>query len=518
MTRTRDPFDELAAMFLTERDEPASQGSSAGPAKSASIELLIVAHLPVRGGLWLTPYADAVARTGGPVALVRLDGEHPTLQQLRGAEPTGAPPTDLTLREAIGELMPSTPAWIVRAPAKTSATKMLQAGADRITILTSADDAAVVAAYQAIKNLLDDFDADVGCLPPIGVAVVGADEEKARDMVARLNATAEAHLGITVPMTLCLPRMDAGILSTRYLSFTNEDCPPLGKVVRMIDETRRGVGRVRLAPPHDEGPWHPAAPAVESAPASPGEAVQVAAAPVQPTVAAVDEFIAAEVANDVRDEWLDEPVTPTAFNEAQARIDEDLIESDVEFLPRMPGIVEVLRAKVDEEAFSVAPEWMPEPEKPRRPTMKVRPKPVLEVEPKQSLDAREPAADGGRPMALAEHVDGLIPILPRCPGHERVELALDAAGRMHLLTQEDFLRELFVVEPWARAHRELIGMACSGRTIDPRGRIVKHIFTARPIDVSDLHQSDLRLHVLAPVKVKGETGWYSAPLNAAASG
>jgi len=507
MTRTRDPFDELAAMFLTERDEPVIEGVKAAPPPKAAIELLIVAHLPVRGGLWLTPYADAVARAGGPVALVRLDGEHPTLQQLRGAEPTGGPPLDLSLREAIGELMPSTPTWIVRAAAQTSATKMLQAGADRITILTSADDAAVVAAYQAIKNLLDDFDADVGCLPPIGVAVVGADEEKARDMVGRLNATAEAHLGIAVPMNLCLPRMDAGILSTRYLSFTHEDCPPLGKVVRMIDEARRGAARMRLAPPADDAPRRAAAPPAESAPA----------APAQPKAVSADEPPAAEQPSDIHDEWLDEPVTPSAFSEAQAKIDDELIESDVEFLPRMPGIVEVLRAGVDDEAFAVEPDWAPEPEAAMRPTMKVGPKPALDVEPKESLDIREPCGKGGRPVALAEHVDGLIPILPRCPEHERVELALDAAGRMHLLTQEDFLRELFVVEPWARAHRELIGMACPGRTIDPRGRIIKHIFTARPIDVSDLHQSDIRLHVLAPVKVKGETGWYSAPLNAAAS-
>ncbi len=57
-------------------------------------------------------------------------------------------------------------------------------------------------------------------------------------------------------------------------------------------------------------------------------------------------------------------------------------------------------------------------------------------------------------------------------------------------------------------------MACPEQTIDPRGKTVKHVFTAEPITVSDLHHTDLRLHVLAAVKVKGETAWFAAPLNA----
>ncbi len=60
MTRTKDPFDELAAMFLTEADEAEASDPQRDSALAVMIELLVVAHLPVRGGLWLTPYADAV--------------------------------------------------------------------------------------------------------------------------------------------------------------------------------------------------------------------------------------------------------------------------------------------------------------------------------------------------------------------------------------------------------------------------------------------------------------------------
>ncbi|MCZ6836634.1 MAG: hypothetical protein O7G85_12730 [Planctomycetota bacterium] len=522
MTRTRDPFDDLAAMFLTDADQAAENAQDPQQARKIAIELLMVAHLPVRGGLWLTPYADGVARTTGPTALLRLDGDHPSLQQLRGLEETGAPQEDLTLREAIDELMTESCTWIIRPSMRTSSTKLLQAGVDRITILTSADDAAVVAAYQAIKNLFDEFDADVSCMPPIGIAIVGSELEQAQDMLDRLNATTEAHLGITLSMTLCLPRMDAGILSTRYLSFNEEDSPPLSKAVRMIDEARRGVNLSKTAPLQNE---------IETTELQEEEspATEVLEFPSLSR----DSF---EATLDIQDAWLDEPVEGAMPTEEEARLDEDLVETDVGFTPRTLGIVEVLRARVEDDGVRIEPEFtpgIPTPGTSGTPapgstgtsstnqnqdetTVKVKPKPVIEVEPKENLTPREPHGVGGMPPSLAQHVDGLIPILPRCPGHEHVEMALDVAGRMHLLTKEEFLRDLFVVEPWAKAHRELIAMASPDQKIDPRGKIVKHVFTAEPISVSDLHTSDIRLHVLAPVKVKDETGWYSAPLNPAA--
>ena len=65
MTDHVDPFDELAALFLTEPDvvAPGNEGSTA---QRTVVELAIVGHLPVRAGVWLTPYADAIACEQGP--------------------------------------------------------------------------------------------------------------------------------------------------------------------------------------------------------------------------------------------------------------------------------------------------------------------------------------------------------------------------------------------------------------------------------------------------------------------
>ena len=94
MTRTVDPFDELAAMFLTEADEKPAEDTGDSTPVSVLIELLMVAHLPVRGGLWLTPYADAVARGAGTTASCVLTAIIPPFSSF--GEMTSPPNPDQT--------------------------------------------------------------------------------------------------------------------------------------------------------------------------------------------------------------------------------------------------------------------------------------------------------------------------------------------------------------------------------------------------------------------------------------
>ena len=148
---------------------------------------------------------------------------------------------------------------------------------------------------------------------------------------------------------------------------------------------------------------------------------------------------------------------------------------------------------------------------------KIAPNPTFEVEPKEPAAPASEPGESGRPASLARFIEGLTPLPVRCPGHERLELAVDQAGRLHVIALEPHLRELPVVRSWARSHRELIGMACRGELIDPAAEAVCHVVSDRPALLADLHGSDLRLHVLAPVTVEGKQGWYAAPLNAEVS-
>jgi hypothetical protein len=56
-------------------------------------------------------------------------------------------------------------------------------------------------------------------------------------------------------------------------------------------------------------------------------------------------------------------------------------------------------------------------------------------------------------------------------------------------------------------------MACPEHVIDPAATVQLHVFATEPLEVADLHGSDMHLHVLAPVDVDGKRGWYAARLN-----
>ena len=77
MPPSSEQFAQLAALFTTSTDSTIR----------SSIELLLPAHLPVQGGLWLVPYAGREAEQGLSM-LVRMHEEeyvnHDVHRQQRG--------------------------------------------------------------------------------------------------------------------------------------------------------------------------------------------------------------------------------------------------------------------------------------------------------------------------------------------------------------------------------------------------------------------------------------------------
>ncbi len=415
MTQRTDPVDELIDIFVTEGSPPGGGESGASIA-----EIVLVGNLPVRASLWLTAYGDSLGRESGPVALVRLDDERPSLRLLRGsARQAQRWPS---LAAVVADLGPEVAIWIVRPAPDAAPLDLVACGADRITILTSDNDAARVDAYQRIASLAAAAEAAGRALPPLGIAMIGAERRAAAHAHEAIAATARAHLAVELPLVACVQRIDEGVRTTLIESFDPAERPDLSTVLRWIGQARSSAAR-----------------------------------------------------------------------KAPARPD-----------PGAAGLQ------------TVHPEPAPEVDFPPSgaPTMKLPPKPSVELEPKEPAAAREPH-DEGAPVRLAEFVEDVVPLDVRCPGHERLEIAADGAGRLHVIAREADMRDLHVVEAWARSHRELIGKACPGHWLDPAARTVCHVFTERPASLADLHGSDLRLHVLAPVTVEGRRGWYAAPLNKA---
>ena len=404
MTDRTDPFEELAALFLTEPDAAAQSQAAADPA----IELIVVGSLSVRASLWLVPYANTVARELGPTALVRLDEEQPTIQLLRAPAAVASRKWP-TLEAAIADLGRYIGTWLVRPANDVTADQMVETQTERVTILTSVNDSAIVKAYQEIK-LLSEAAKQGATFPTLGVAVLGADHETAGRFHEHLRHTTASFLSYDLSLAACVPRVDAAVGSSGRVTFPAEPYPSLEELLSWVRVALPSPAEVAEVPPHEEP---------------------------EPT-----------------------PVEAAA-----------------------------------------------------RRTVKLAPKPRIELEPKPAAGTIEPDEDGAA-VPLAGWVDDVLPLEARSPGHERLEIAVDRAGRLHVLAHEDDMRGLHVVAAWAVAHAELISRAFPDRWIDPTASPVLHVFTSRPASVADLHGCALRLHVLAPVDVDGRRGWYHAPLNA----
>lgn len=500
MTQTADPYDDLAAMFLTQPDKPRRGGAST---PVAIIEVLAIGHLPVRAGLWLTPYADAVARELGPMALLRLDRDEPILQVLRGSETDSVPPSGGTLRDTIGSIAGSVNGWIVYGGGSATHSELVRSGPDRITILSSADDAAVVAAYQHAKNLVGAAEHEQSKLPTINLAVLGADETSATRVFDRVNRTTTAFLGIEIELSSVIQRMDAAVRSTSYVNFPGEKSPSVSEITKVIDDARRTAA---TSPSALAAGKAPPTEATERARISPEERdllheqPHVAEPPTEVETPASERPAAAAHTSPGTSTQPAAPVASVAPHTEAAASDE-LDRPLIEFVayPQPPNVQQTQQQRERAETRQ------------RRPA-RVIPRPHTELEPKQPGRAREPD-DNGKPVPLASHLGDLTPIIPRCPGRERIELAVGRFGRVHLLGRADYFRDMRYVESWVCAHSELLSMACPNVTIDPAARPVCHIFTDQPATLADLHGCDVKLHVLAPVQVNGTTGWYAAPLN-----
>jgi hypothetical protein len=479
-----DAFDELAAMFMTPGDSAnESSGDNAvdsiAPATpdfaTPRIELLLVGHLPVRGSLWLTPYADSLAREIGPVALVRLDSDHPTLEIMRGKDDWRAEIAGRSLHQSIEFLASRVCAWIIQpAEMDQALSPSAISQVDRIMLLSGADQAASVAAYQTFKRIkLEADDAEIDP-PSLALAVVGSAPESATWMVRRLQATAMSQLGISIELARVMPRIDSEARSTMYLRFTDDSIADIDDLLAMIDEavaahkarTSSEIARaeprkrapLRLQPRMANGQQHAETKRADVAAAAPSIS-RAAPGDDQPTVAAK--------------EW--DPVVrqdPSAANDPVVTV-----------MPRVKLEPKAAHRKSDAVVADAA---------------------------RATRYVTDPRCAS---VPLAKHVPGLTPLQIRSPRSRDVELAVDAKGNLHLLAEESHLRELRITEAWAREHRELLAVALTERGASPEASVICHLFTNEPASVADLHGTDIKLHVLAPVEVDGRTGWYAAALN-----
>ena len=113
--------------------------------------LVLVGHLPVMSGLWLSQYADREARESGPVCLVRLAADSVQLELFRTGSRRPSIRPQATYEEALRAIGPTVSHWLVVPQHSHAEAIEIPEGTDDIVVLTGADQAAIVAAYKLVK-------------------------------------------------------------------------------------------------------------------------------------------------------------------------------------------------------------------------------------------------------------------------------------------------------------------------------------------------------------------------------
>ncbi|MDI1289791.1 MAG: hypothetical protein PSX37_07585, partial [bacterium] len=202
------PDDQTAA-----RKSPPPQLAQA-PSVKASIEALVLGHLPVLASTWVVPYArQRSIELGRPVGLIRI-GDGNVSIDLVAATNSELPElnhTPSTLDAAIMAVGPRVGAWIMRvsevAEPETIASDAVQA----ITLLTGADEAATVASYRTLKNLPSRPDG-----PSIRIAIMGSSPEIAAAAESRIRHAARAYLETELEPATFIPKVVSGGLRTLH--------------------------------------------------------------------------------------------------------------------------------------------------------------------------------------------------------------------------------------------------------------------------------------------------------------
>ena len=206
MTPSSEQYAELAALFTTKTQTQ----------MGASIELLLPAHLPVQGGLWLVPYAGREAQNGLSL-LVRMHEESVDVAAI------GSGSVDLTTCKSIEDVIERFDSpnlnWTVQPPSDADPTSLLHCDADYVTLLSGADQAAVVGAYRLLKGLIT-ATGEKQPLPPLRLVIVGAEERSSSDAASRIVQTAHHQLGVQIEVGQPLPAMSSSNTVISQVSFS----------------------------------------------------------------------------------------------------------------------------------------------------------------------------------------------------------------------------------------------------------------------------------------------------------
>ena len=390
-------------------------GPGRDPASSRpAIEMLMLGHLPVRAALWVRQYACSVAsRCDERVALARVVGgtvsidlinapEAPIDRRALGDEP-------LTLARALGIVCAHADRVILRVDETTEPEIVERDEVDALTILTGADEAAIVSSYRLIKSVTGAWEAgDPVGSPRLRLAVMGATDERAAQASVKLTRAVDAFLDRPIEIIDAAGRIDATATQNLYQR-DGSGADAAGSILDTIVEVGRDAPATD-APALDGGP--PAEPVCDPP----------------------------------------EPVSSARTRVARAT-------------PAPPAMY---------------------------------------------------ASD----TALCDLLVGVARLETRCPHAPGVELGVDEAGRLHMVTSDDHADaavQLEAARAWVRDHLDLLIRAEPRVAIPDAARgaepAVSHLLAANPPAWRGLIDSGVKLHALATARVGDRVARVATPIN-----
>ncbi len=243
-------LDALAELFIGDDEAPAvsagSHGASArrsdardatNPAtETPAVEAVITGHLPVRGAVWVRAYAAAVSRAERrPVALVRITTDRTTVELVGSAVATD-PVSDIDL--ALEAVSSATEHFLLHFDEVDQAGLLRETGIDRVTVLSGADEPAVVSAYRLLKSVCDDRgDAIAEGGLDVGISIVGSGADETVRATDRLGVAARRFLSLELAPRCAVPRIETATVS--LIGEREDRCDPshlLATIAACVDE------------------------------------------------------------------------------------------------------------------------------------------------------------------------------------------------------------------------------------------------------------------------------------------
>jgi hypothetical protein len=206
-----------------------------GPCARRSI--VLVGHLPVMSGLWLSQYASRETRRVATVCMLRLEHDAVQLELFRASPQRIGVRAQSTLVEALRAIAPLVDRWLI-VP-RSGESVRLPDGTTDVVVLTGATEVACLAAYGLVKAAAESQQepAARGTPLPIAVEVLGATPDETEQVRRHLSRTAQAFLGLELPISGELQRVAP--VESAFRGTFDAHAPTLEDLFGMIRDAER---------------------------------------------------------------------------------------------------------------------------------------------------------------------------------------------------------------------------------------------------------------------------------------